>query len=133
MPATIVGMREWQDISVSARFRLPSVDAGACVGTRVDWVVSVGVVLCVGGTGSWNLTYGGGGPLAAAAIVSGQLPAAMVPAPGSWHTLNLTTLEGSASATFDGGTSSTGHVLFTGQPIRDIDTGFAVMSTTVSK
>jgi hypothetical protein len=48
MPGTIVGMREWQDVSIAARFRLPppaplvsaQVDGAqpaACVGTRLDW------------------------------------------------------------------------------------------------
>ena len=39
-PMTLIGMREWQDISVSVDFRLPVAAAAACVATRVEqfWV-----------------------------------------------------------------------------------------------
>ena len=135
MPATVVGMREWQDVSISTRFRLPAGPASgtvypgtpwppanpnACVGTRNDWTMSAGVVLCVSGSGQWNFTYGGGAQYVQP-IVSGRLSVA--PAAGEWHVLNLTTEGTSASATVDG-TS-----LFTNLAIRDIDSGFASLGT----
>jgi galactosylceramidase len=137
MPGTVVGMREWQDVSISVRFRLPDpaaapaasaqlcgVKPAACVGTRVDWTFDLGVVLCVGTEGAWNLTYGGASPKHPLGnIASGTVPGAPLE-PGAWHTLNLTTLGRSASAAFDG------RALFAAPvPIRDIDTGFAALTT----
>jgi galactosylceramidase len=66
MPATVIGMREWQDVSIGASFRLPTSGgapnwpasgAGACVGTRLGWVYECGVVLCIDASGQWNMTY----------------------------------------------------------------------------
>lgn len=121
MPTTVVGMREWQDVSIAGRFRLPSQEAGACVATRVDFVVSAGVVLCIGGDGRWNLTYGGD-PHATDHVASGRVSSA--PAPGVWHAINLTTPGARATGWYDG------QPLFVEQPIRDIDSGFAALSTT---
>eukprot|EP00037_Helgoeca_nana_P029891 m.363526 g.363526 ORF g.363526 m.363526 type:complete len:1033 (+) comp28068_c0_seq2:228-3326(+) len=130
IPATVVGMREWQDVSITVRVRLPSTpsppDGGyfptapnACIATRVDWVVSSGVVLCVGLAGDWNLTYGGGSH--ATHVASGHL--VTPPTPGRWYDFTLTTLTNHSSGSFDGTT------LFTNHPIRDIDSGFAAMAT----
>ena len=137
MPGTVVGMREWQDVSIATRFRLPppaplvsaqlaGVQPAACVATRADWTLDLGVSLCVGAAGDWNLTYGGASPLHPRAnIAAGVLPGlGSAPLqPGTWHDLNLTTLGGSASGSCDG------HVLFRDQPIRTIDTGFAALTT----
>jgi len=122
MPGTIVGMREWQDVSISVRFRLPPVNSAACVATRVDWTFNVGVVLCVGGQGAWNLTYGNSVPDSTDPIVSGHLTHTLEP--DIWHTVKLSTLSTIASAYLDG------VVLFSNQTIRDIDTGFAALLTT---
>ena len=51
-PVTMVGMREWQDISIAARFRLTASSGTACLGSRLDWTANVGVVLCIGGDGA---------------------------------------------------------------------------------
>ena len=120
-PATVIGMREWQDVSIAGRFRLPSADAGACLGTRVDWILSVGVVLCIDGSGAWNLSYGNN-PLATTHVATGRVT--HVPTPGTWHRLNLTTLHSQASAWYDG------VALFSGQAIRGIDSGFAALAST---
>eukprot|EP00937_MAST-01D_sp_MAST-1D-sp2_P002652 g2652.t1 len=135
MPLTVVGMREWQDVSIAVRFRLPApaplasaemagVQAAACVGTRLDWTGDLGVVLCVGASGVWNLTYGDVSPLhpRGAPIAAGTLSHAPL-VPGTWHALNLTTLGGVASASCDGA------ALFAALPIRSIDTGFAALLT----
>lgn len=58
-PFTLTGMQEWQDIAISAAFRLDQPGAAACVGSRVNWIWSVGTVVCVNGAGQWNLTRGG--------------------------------------------------------------------------
>jgi hypothetical protein len=103
--------------------------------------VDAGLVLFVDGTEVWNLTYNGTLP-AAAPVASDRLPAAIVPTLGNlWHTLNLTTLGKTASASYvySGNTGSTtasvgggGGVvassLFASLPRRDLDTGFDVMS-----
>ena len=137
MPGTLVGMREWQDVSIAVDFRLPfpaplssaelgGVGPAACVGTRTDWTFDLGVVLCVGIDGSWNLTYSNPTPLHPLSpqmfITGGVVPNAPLK-PGEWHSLNLTTLGKSASASYDG------KPLFSSQAIRDIDTGFAAMLT----
>jgi hypothetical protein len=127
-------MREWQDVSIAVDFRLPppapqasaelgGAEPAACVGTRLDWIFDLGVALCVGVSGVWNLTYGGASPEhPPAEIVSGVLPGPSI-RPGTWHSLNLTTLGATASAVYDG------TVLVNAHPIRDIDTGFAAMLT----
>ena len=137
VPGTVAGMREWQDVNVSVAFRLPSQTvaawwpvsgASACVATRVDWTFDCGVFLCIGASGEWNLTYGAmiGGPTPAGRSLvnttsTGQVSVA--PAPGTWHTMSLTTLQGSATATYDGAP------LFTNWAIKNTDTGFAALTT----
>eukprot|EP00039_Didymoeca_costata_P022216 m.4005 g.4005 ORF g.4005 m.4005 type:complete len:975 (+) comp2877_c0_seq1:110-3034(+) len=123
IPVTIVGMREWQDVSIRARFRLPSpsVNASACLASRVDWTISVGVVLCVQGNGEWTVTYGG--DHRDQPISSGKLPS--IPVANEWHVLNLTTLANMSWGYYD-----TEHVLFSELSIREIDYGFAAMATT---
>jgi galactosylceramidase len=134
MPGTLVGMREWQDVSIAVEFRLPppaphtstelgGAKAAACVGTRLDWTFDLGVAICVSVSGVWNLTYGGSQPKnPPVEIVSGVLPGPPIK-PGTWHSLNLTTLGGTASAIYDG------TALVNAHPIRNIDTGFAAMLT----
>jgi len=123
-PMTLIGMREWQDIKVSAKFRLPSGASAGCVGSRVEQMWKDGIVLCVGGDGGWNLTIGGppqNGVYTNAPIARGQLAAK--PAVGVWHTISLATLGAAADGSFDGAS------LFSQQAIRTLDTGFAAMGT----
>jgi hypothetical protein len=108
---SLIGMREWQDISIQVDFRLPSAAASACIGSRVDQMwKDQGVVLCVGNSpaarGVWNLTIGG--PLQGAKfdlsklITTGKISHA-IPL-GVWHRLNLTTVGGQAWGRLGGAT-----------------------------
>ena len=124
-PMTLLGMREWHDISVSVDFRLPVAASAACIATRVEQMWKEGVVLCVGQTGSWNLTYGGppqNGNYDLTRLVT-KGTAGMSPGVGTWHTLSLTTVGGVASGSLDG------TPLFAAQAVRDLDTGFAAIGT----
>jgi hypothetical protein len=55
MPGTVVGMREWQDVSIAARFRRPPPAplVSTQLATRADWTLDLGVMLCVGAAGDW--------------------------------------------------------------------------------
>ena len=120
-PMTLIGMREWQDISISVDFRLPVHDASACVGSRVDQMWNDGIVLCVSAAGQWNVTVGGppqSGVFTHKPIASGTTKA---PGVGSWHTLSLTTVGSLASGSLD-----SVH-LATNLTVRDIDTGFGAI------
>ena len=128
-PMTLVGMREWQDVSVSARFRLPanaSLDASACVGTRADQMWGNAVAICVAANGKWTLSYGGpklGGAYSPGNVVaSGTL--AKAPGVGAWHTLKLATAGAKATASFDGAALGKGTFA-----VRDVDVGFAVLGS----
>ena len=119
-------MREWQDISVAARVKLPAgrTDAAGCVATRVEQMWRDGVVLCVGGNGVWNLTIGGppqNGLQWPAAIVTGKLAAPVTL--GEWHSIALTTNGDEAKGSWDGA------ALFSAVKIRTLDTGFAALGT----
>jgi len=121
-PMTLIGMREWQDITVTIDFQLPSAQASACVAARVDQMWKQGIVVCVSWTGHWNLTIGGppqNGVYSTPPIATGTAK----PPLGDWHQLALTTLQATATATLDG--ESLCHQV----DIRDIDTGFAAMGT----
>ena len=129
-PGIVTGMREWYDVNVSASFRLPTraaapwwpiANASACVSTRADWIFDSGVNLCVAANGQWNLSYGVkiAPHQAVTAVATGFVVA---PRLGTWHTLSLTTVKGSATATYDG------LHLFTNLAIRDVDTGFAALN-----
>jgi hypothetical protein len=163
-------MREWQDLALTVKFKLPVSSAAACLATRVDQMWRNGIVLCVDASGAYNLTNSGPllpttasatqalphasaesaeqqqqqqqGEAAGSELlgpgrqgrldVSARLPmgarvsytSGRTPHPvgaGTWHTLSLTTVATSASATLDG------HSLFDGQKIRGLDTGFAAL------
>jgi galactosylceramidase len=120
-PMTLVGMREWQDISVQVDFMLPTDDATACVGSRVDQMWRDGIVICVGVGGRWNLTIGGPPQnlsTAVTPILTGTGPSIRV---GEFHTLSLTTINDVASASVDR------KSLFVNATVRNIDTGFAAI------
>lgn len=122
-PMTLIGMREWQDITIKTDFNLPISEASACVGSRVDQMWRNGLVVCVGSDGNWNLTIGGppqNGKWVTKPILSGSTEA---PGVNKWHTLQLTTIDTKASA------SVNDHVLFTNHAIRNLDTGFAAIGT----
>ena len=115
------GMLEWEDITVSARFRLLATGASGCVATRMDRFLEAGVMLCVNTTGEWTLSYGNPNEAANAPIkgliargrtTTPQQPIAL----GSWHRLSLTTIKNASSGWYDGA------ALFSEQTIRTIDT-----------
>lgn len=128
-PATVFGMREWQDVKIATRFRLPlwggapawpASSAGMCVATRVGWVYECGVVLCIDASGQWNLTTSG--RVSGKVNLTGHVRSP--PHGGTWHSISLTTLGATATATYDD------SPLFTNTPVPDYDTGFAGLSTT---
>ena len=125
-PMTLIGMREWQDISLSVDFKLPPTahaSAAGCVATRVDQMWLNGIVFCLASTGSWNLTVGGPqlgkGPRDGQLIVGGRLPQA--PGLDKWVTVELSTVDSKASV------SVNGAFVLQGQAIRNIDTGFGAI------
>jgi len=119
----LIGMREWQDIAISASFSLPGSGANlsACLGTRVDQMWANGIVLCISAQGNYTLSVGGpslGGSPQGQVYLTGTLAAL---APGVWHNMSLATVAGIASAHVNG------RLLFDHQSVRDIDTGFAAI------
>jgi hypothetical protein len=128
LACTVVGMLEWEDITISARFRLLATGASACVAARMDRFLEAGVMLCVNTTGGWTLSYGN--PNEAYAIdrrgIKGIVARGTVHhplTPGSWHRISLTTVKNASSGSLDG------MALFSEQTIRTIDTGFAALAT----
>ena len=123
-PVSLIGMKEWADVSISARFRLPDHAAGACLATRTGWTFNNGVVLCVEGDGNWTLTDGLSFSIEAQRpLASGKLRSP--PTIGEWHTLSLTTMRATASADCDG------EQLFVNlTAIPPFDSGFAALGTT---
>eukprot|EP00041_Stephanoeca_diplocostata_P017039 m.339013 g.339013 ORF g.339013 m.339013 type:complete len:833 (+) comp20573_c0_seq1:46-2544(+) len=125
-PMTQVGMREWRDTTISAKFYIPSnvpANQSGCVGTRIDQMWNNGITFCVGGTGAWVVAYKGpalGGTWSNDKVVQqGQLKGNA--AHGAWHTISLTTMDTVASGSFDGVT------VFSGVAVRNIDNGFALI------
>ncbi|KAJ9449391.1 putative galactocerebrosidase [Diplonema papillatum] len=123
-PMTLIGMKEWYDVSVEVRIRLPNIVAAGCVATRVDQMWKNGVIFCLRGTGGWNLTHAGppqNGNYSAkpAPVLSGTVAP---PGTQGWHTLKLATLGANATGWYDG------RQVFT-TTVRDYDTGFAAMGT----
>ena len=121
-PMTLIGMKEFQDISVQVDVKLATTTGTSmgCVATRVNQKWHNGVVLCVQPSGQWNLTYGGPPQ---SGTGSKQIPvasgfAAAIPA-GSWVTLKLAT-EGS-TANFAINDKTYTHA------IRNIDNGFGAL------
>jgi len=135
-PMTLIGMREWQDISVNISFKLPKMAQApsgaaanaACVATRIDQMWRNGVVLCVDENGKWNLTNSGPPLLgekkpSPASIASGTTKAVGTDA---WHTLSLTLEQpADASQSMDVAEGALdGVTLFSQTPVRNLDTGF---------
>lgn len=132
-PMTLIGMREWADVSIKVSFKLPEADAAACIGSRVEQMWKDGIVLCVDAAGAYNLTIGGpalpkvnpDGSKASWAepvqvsYVSGVAKTQV--GVGSWHVLELTTIGTTATGSLDG------KALFTDKAIRGMDTGFAAI------
>lgn len=123
-PMTLIGMREWQDVSIKVSFKLPSADAAACIGSRVDQMWNDGIVLCVDGSANYNLTVGGptlpkapDAPTASPAQTSyvAGVSETLVEA-GTWHILELETVDDKATGALNG------KPLFTNRPIRNLDT-----------
>ena len=132
-PGTVLGMREWQDVHITAKFRLPTTSfgpnwpaetAGVCVATRTSWVFRNGIFFCISANGVWSLTY------SAPSFKGGTIMNGTVANPpkgdagGSWHTLTLATMQGVASGSYDGA------FLFANTTVRNIDTGFAALGAT---
>ena len=123
-PMTLIGMREHQDVTVGVRFKLPAGApsiASGCVGTRADQMWHNAIAFCVQTSGTWTLSVGGpklGTNTFASTMATGTVSDA---ASGSWHSITLTTVGASATGVFDG------KQVFSNAPIRDLDTGFAVI------
>ncbi|KAJ9435102.1 Galactocerebrosidase [Diplonema papillatum] len=119
-PFTLLGMKEWYDVAVETRFRLPSADAAGCVSTRSNQMWANGIVFCVGGNGVWNLTYQG--PPQNGVFTEKPVATGTVRSPGvlTWHTLKLSTLETNATGWYDG------QQVFS-ERVRPSDTGFAAI------
>lgn len=127
-PVSILGMREWQDITVEASFRLPAslqASAAACIAARVDQMWHNGLVLCVSAGGAWSLAAGGpklGSPpkqgFAGGSVAS--LP------PGAFCRLSLTTIGDRAWGWLEAPKGARWS-LFQGVHVRDFDTGFAAI------
>jgi len=137
-PVTIIGMREWQDVSVSVAFKLPEAkDAGrrlpaspvapdaACVAARADQMWQNGVALCIDVHGMWTLAHQG------PAMQGGKLPppqpvaqgrATTAVGAGVWHTLTISVSQANlARGSLDS------EDLFDAVGVRDMDTGFAAI------
>lgn len=128
-PVSILGMREWQDVSFEASFRLPSglkEGASACVGTRVDQMWHNGLVLCVSAEGAWSLAAGGPklGSAPESGFASGSVPA--LPAK-SFCRLSLTTVGAKAWGALQAPAGGAWKSLFSGVSVRDFDTGFVAI------
>eukprot|EP00466_Bigelowiella_natans_P021206 jgi/Bigna1/91286/estExt_fgenesh1_pg.C_950041 len=131
-PISVIGMLEWQDIAISARFKIPTqshsrnhVARAACLSTRTDQTWSQGVVFCYATEdGSWSVTSEG-------PLLNGTFtPSTKVYASGKnktvkqgeWISMSLETSENGGAA---------GHVngraLFSNLSVRAVDFGFAAI------
>ncbi|XP_065185004.1 galactocerebrosidase-like [Sycon ciliatum] len=128
-PMTVIGMREWQDLTVTVDFLFPAnapADTAACVATRSDQMWNNGIVFCVDSAGKYNLTTAGPFLISHTSqpvnptLHNGVLQGFSA---NSWHQLSLTTIGGKATGSLDS------KVLFNNSPVRDIDTGFVAMGT----
>eukprot|EP00055_Hartaetosiga_balthica_P002301 m.3499 g.3499 ORF g.3499 m.3499 type:complete len:823 (+) comp2079_c0_seq1:3832-6300(+) len=128
-PMTLIGMREWQDLYSSVKFRISSnvtyAQAAGCIANRVDQMWDDGITFCVYLNGTWTLSNGGpsqsnGNPTDV--ILQGNLATALKK--NVWYTISLTTVTTNATGMLDSTT------VFAQIPIRDIDTGFSVIGTT---
>ena len=122
-PMTLIGMKEWQDVTVQIDIKLPSGAASGCVATRVNQMWSNAVAFCVGSQGRWNLTYQGppqSGVYTAKPIATGVVEA---PGVGNWFNLMLTTVNESATVAYNNKTVQANI------PIRNFDNGFAAFGS----
>ena len=130
-PVSIIGNSELNDVSLSAKFRIPSQDdesVSGCVGARVNMYFTEGIVLCVQPLKrKWTLSYGGplngGGYPDGDVIISGDTRLDVDIDADAWHTLNLTVSGETASGALDG------HPLFANAAIRDGRSGFGCIGT----
>jgi galactosylceramidase len=125
-PVTLIGMREFQDVTATVRFALPvgfPANTSVCIGNRLDQMWNDGIAFCVSPNGNYVLSVGGpklGGNYDPASVIQKGVisPKGNFPTPNEWHTLELTTV----------GTQATGLLddtpVFSNVAIRDIDTGF---------
>lgn len=124
-PMTLLGMKEWQDVSVRVDFRLPADNVSACIGSRVDQMWVEGIVLCVKASGAWQLTLGGP-PLSGFVEPHRKLASGLAstqPGVGEWHSLQMSVMDSALVAWLDDSTiTSDGHIW-----IRPIDTGFVAL------
>ena len=126
-PMTLLGMREFQDMTASVRYAMPPSApdvASACIGHRVDQMWNDGIVFCVANNGTWTLSVGGptlGGGYAAGNLLAHGVLSGKPPAMNDWHTLSLTTASDQASGLLDD------VQVFTNIKIRDVDTGFTAI------
>jgi len=123
-PMTLLGMREWQDITITAKFRLPASkpETSGCLGSRVDQMWADGIVFCAHGNGNWTLSVGG--PKLGGASFGGEVylngTAAALPT-DSLSEFSLTTVGRQAWGTLNGKT------VFSAVTVRGLDTGFAAL------
>jgi len=118
-PVSLIGMFEWQDINITARFKLPSIDDGgedrrstvrtmkkaACLGVRIDQMWTQGIVFCYAEDGEWALTKGGpwvaNGSFVPESVYTMGYGA--VVGDGSWFNLTLSvSIENTATVTLNG-------------------------------
>ncbi len=126
-PMTLIGMLEWQDVTVETTFYLPTSanqNTSGCVATRIDQMWQQGIVYCLDASGKWTLTQGGpklGGAFDEKNIIQqGSVKAIGL---NSWHTISLTTNNDTASGTLDD------FEVFANIYIRNIDNGFAAIGS----
>lgn len=122
-PMSVIGMSEWQDVSLQVDFSLFDAQSAACLGSRVNQNWDQGIVLCINSFGEWNLTVGGPNLKTGASIeriASGQTKA---PGVRQWNTLSLSVVGGTANGALDRDPFMINTV------IRNIDTGFACIGT----
>ena len=133
-PVSIIGNSEMNDVSLSAKFRIPSQESlddesvSGCIGARVNMYFTEGIVLCVQPLKrKWTLSYGGplngGGYPNGDVISSGDTRFDVDVDANTWHTLNLTVSGEAASGALDG------HSLFAKAAIRDGRSGFGCIGT----
>eukprot|EP00928_Gymnodinium_smaydae_P044536 TRINITY_DN29700_c0_g1_i1.p1 TRINITY_DN29700_c0_g1~~TRINITY_DN29700_c0_g1_i1.p1 ORF type:complete len:868 (+),score=181.75 TRINITY_DN29700_c0_g1_i1:35-2638(+) len=121
-PLTVLGMREWRDITVEADARLPEEappKSTVCLGARLDQMWRQGLALCVDAHGNFTLSVGGPtlGGRPKGVLLSGK--SAKAPKAGDFNRLSLTTVGATASASLNG------EALFSDESVRDLDSGFA--------
>ena len=132
-PLTVIGMREWQDVTVNISFYIPIETpplAQLCLATRSDQFWVNAIVLCVRGA-KWTLQTTGPN-LRAGEAVDRQMGGSSslisngsleydAQDPPSWHSISLTTSSNKASGSFDLEPIFTNIVITT----KDLDNGFA--------